>query len=196
MMKFEELKTYKEAISLQFIIISSVLIWGALYFKYGFTEKLVEYGILSMLLLIIGVIDYKTMEIPDTLNLLGGIVGLFFVTYHLIFLTESLSSHILGFLAGGGFFLLIAVLTNAMGGGDIKLMGVLGLWLGLKAIIIIAFLSFFISGIISLILILLKIKGRKDFIPFGPFISIAAFITLYTGAQFWEQHFALLYFLK
>lgn len=90
--------------------------------------------------------------------------------------------------AGGGVLLLIAVLTRGgMGGGDIKFMAVLGLWLGWPYIIMVLLLSFVIGGAAGLVLILFKLRGRKDFIPFGPFIAIAAFITLLYGLDimFW-----------
>jgi len=78
--------------------------------------------------------------------------------------------------------LLIAVVTKgAMGGGDIKLMAVLGLWLGLKYTLLTLFLSFFLGGLISIILIAFKLKGRKDMIPFGPFIVLATIVTLFYG---------------
>ena len=86
-------------------------------------------------------------------------------------------------LIGGGIFLLIALITGAMGGGDIKLMGILGFWLGWQNIVVVTFLSFIVGAVISLFLMAFKIKGRKDFIPFGPFISIAAFITMLYGTE-------------
>lgn len=89
---------------------------------------------------------------------------------------------------GGGVLLLIAVLTRGgMGGGDIKFMAVLGLWLGWPYIIMVLLLSFVIGGVAGLLLIVFKLRGRKDFIPFGPFIAIAALITLLYGLDiiFW-----------
>jgi leader peptidase (prepilin peptidase)/N-methyltransferase len=68
-----------------------------------------------------------------------------------------------------------------MGGGDIKLIGALGFVLGLKMVFLNIFLSFIIGAIISLMLIALKKKGRKDSIPFGPFICMGFLITSLWG---------------
>ena len=87
-------------------------------------------------------------------------------------------------LVGGTILLIIAILTKGgMGGGDIKFMAALGVWLGLKLTLLTLFLSFVIGGIGSLLLLAFKIKGRKDFIPFGPFIAVAAFISMLYGNE-------------
>ena len=88
-------------------------------------------------------------------------------------------------LAGGGIFLLITLLgglfygKEAMGFGDVKLMGALGLYFGLSNIIIITLVSFLIGAILSIILLVTKIKKSDEYIPFGPFIVIATFLSMY-----------------
>ncbi|MCK5763343.1 MAG: prepilin peptidase, partial [Clostridiales bacterium] len=67
---------------------------------------------------------------------------------------------------------------GAMGGGDIKLMAVLGLWFGAVDIWIVTVMSFVLGAVLSIGLLVLKIKGRKDAIPFGPFIILAALLVL------------------
>ena len=92
---------------------------------------------------------------------------------------------LLGMLAGGGIFLLITLLggffygKEAMGFGDVKLMAGLGLFFGLSNIIIITLLSFLIGAVLSIVLLLIKIKKSDEYIPFGPFIVIATFISMY-----------------
>ncbi|HBD62799.1 MAG TPA: prepilin peptidase, partial [Clostridiales bacterium] len=83
-----------------------------------------------------------------------------------------------------GLFLAIAFLTNAMGGGDIKLMAALGFLFGMRGVLFITLTSFVSGAIISLILLGLKIKSRKDEIPFGPFISLAALTYIFFGTVF------------
>ncbi|QXM05995.1 prepilin peptidase [Crassaminicella indica] len=172
-----------ENISLQYPIIElfNGLIYLLLYLKYDLTILFVKYTILASLLIVISVIDYKLQIIPDECNLFGFIISGAFIIFN-DFSTIALINAILGLLVGGGIFLIIAIATNgAMGGGDIKLMGVLGFALGWKYILLITFLSFIIGAILSIFLLLLKLKHRKDTIPFGPFIAIAAFITILYG---------------
>lgn len=66
-----------------------------------------------------------------------------------------------------------------MGFGDVKLMGALGLYFGLSNIVIITLVSFLIGAVLSVILLLTKIKKTNEYIPFGPFIVIATFISIY-----------------
>jgi leader peptidase (prepilin peptidase)/N-methyltransferase len=68
-------------------------------------------------------------------------------------------------------------------------MAVLGLFFGWKLIIMIALISFVIGAVVSLILIAAKVKSRKDFIPFGPFISIAALLVIFYGTQIIQFYF-------
>ena len=89
-------------------------------------------------------------------------------------------------LAGAGIFLAITLLgglfygKEAMGFGDVKLMGAIGLFLGLSNIIIVTLLSFLIGAILSIILLVTKIRKTSEYIPFGPFIVISTFIVMIT----------------
>lgn len=66
-----------------------------------------------------------------------------------------------------------------MGLGDVKLMAGLGLYFGLSNIIIVTLLSFLIGALLSIILLITRIKKSDEYIPFGPFIVIASFISIY-----------------
>ena len=66
-----------------------------------------------------------------------------------------------------------------MGFGDVKLMGALGLYFGLSNIIVITLLSFLIGAVLSIVLLATKIKKMDEYIPFGPFIVIATFISIF-----------------
>ena len=88
-------------------------------------------------------------------------------------------------VVGGGIFLLITVIggliygKEAMGFGDVKLMAALGILFGLSNIIVITLLSFLIGAILSIILLITKIRKSSEYIPFGPFIVIGTFISMY-----------------
>lgn len=182
----------KAKISIQYPIIelTNGLIYLYLYQKFGLTVELAMYALLSSILVVITVIDFFTQEIPDELNILGIITGIVFLILN--FNLGNLVSSSLGLLLGGGLFLLIAVISKgAMGGGDIKLMGVLGFWFGWKLILVLSFMSFIIGAIASMLLIALKIKGMKDYIPFGPFIAFAAMVIIFYGSDIlsWYSRF-------
>ena len=104
----------------------------------------------------------------------------------------------LGMLAGGGIFLLITLIggaiygKEAMGFGDVKLMGALGLYFGLSNIIAITLVSFLIGAILSVILLATKIKKMDEYIPFGPFIVIGTFVSIFV--PFETIKYALLMF--
>ena len=84
--------------------------------------------------------------------------------------------HLLAALAGGLSFLLLAILTRGgIGGGDIKLIAALGLWLGGEALKLTALGGIIIGGLWALCAILVKKKKRTDFIPYAPAFIIAAF---------------------
>lgn len=170
-------------ISLQYPIVELLtgIVFLLLFNKFFISMELLKYAMLSSLLIVVTVIDLERQEIPDELIIFGLIAGLLFNIYNI---KTDMIPGIMGFVLGGGVFLIIAMLTNgAMGGGDIKLMAVLGLFFGWKIIILISIIAFIIGAVISLILIAVKVKSRKDYIPFGPFIAIAALTAIFYGIQ-------------
>ena len=131
------------------------------------------------------VIDYKLQIIPNRLNLTIFEVGLVFTFIYGISNVAIAINMILGMFAGAGIFLLITFVggliygKEAMGFGDVKLMGALGLYFGLANIIIITLVSFLVGAILSIILLATKIRKMDQYIPFGPFIVIATFIVIF-----------------
>ena len=117
------------------------------------------------------VIDYKLQIIPNRLVLTIFEVGLVFAFISGMSNFSLFIDKILGMLAGGGIFLLITVIggfiagKEAMGFGDVKLMGALGLIFGLVNIVMIAVVSFLIGAIISIILLATKKKKTDEYIP-------------------------------
>ena len=112
-------------------------------------------------------------------------IGLVFVFLHGFSNINIALNMILGMFAGGGIFLVITLLgaaiagKEAMGMGDVKLMGALGLYFGLQSIVVIAVLAFLIGAIISIIYMIVNRKNANTYIPFGPFIVVAAVTTIF-----------------
>ena len=146
---------------------------------------LIKFMILTPMLLSAFVIDYRLQIIPNRLNLTIFEVGFIIAFIYGLSNVAITINMLLGMLAGGGIFLLITLLgglfygKEAMGFGDVKLMGALGLYFGLSNIIIITLMSFLIGAILSIGLLATKVKKSDEYIPFGPFIVIATFISMY-----------------
>lgn len=155
------------------------IIFVGCYLVFGLTPDLIPSLILSSFLIVITFIDYDHQLILDKVLIWLAGAG---VVINLYTGNVSIVDMILAALLGGGIILLIAIISRGgMGGGDIKFVAALGLWFGLPHTALILFLSFIFGGIGGVVLLLLKLKGRKDFIPFGPYIAIAAFITMLYG---------------
>ena len=152
------------------LMLLTAIIYVTILYVYGIKDTvianldLIKYIILAPMLLSVFVIDYKYQIIPNRLNLTIFEIGLIMTfLYGLSDVAISINM-LLGMLAGGGIFLLITLLgglfygKEAMGFGDVKLMGALGLYFGLSNIIIITLLSFLIGAILSIVLLVSKIK--------------------------------------
>ena len=173
------------------LMLLTAAIYVSLIYVYGIQETLIanfdliKFMILTPMLLSAFVIDYKLQIIPNRLNLTIFEIGIIFAFLYGLSDVAITINMLLGMLAGGGIFLLITLLgglfygKEAMGFGDVKLMGALGLYFGLSNIIIITLVSFLIGAILSIILLVTKLKKSDEYIPFGPFIVIATFLSMY-----------------
>lgn len=184
---FKEQKKYKTN---YFIILATIVLYIIVLYRFGIQTtfianlELIKYLILIPMLLAAFAIDYRLQIIPNRLNLAMFEIGLliaFIYGWSNIAITINM---LLGMLAGGGIFLLITLIggtiygKEAMGLGDVKLMGALGLFFGLSNIVIISLVSFLVGAILSVFLLVTKIKKTDEYIPFGPFIVIASFISI------------------
>lgn len=174
------------------LVIAMAIIYIAILYTFGFdfsiakNLSLIKYLVLAPMLVSAFIIDYKLQIIPNRLNLTMFELGLIFTFLSGIFVNYNMAINmLLGCLAGGGIFLLITLIggliagKEAMGFGDVKLMGAMGLFLGLTNIITVAIIAFLLGAIISVILLVSKIRKTDEYIPFGPFIVLAAFIVIF-----------------
>lgn len=173
------------------LILVIAIIYVTLLYNYGIKPTLIanldliKYLIISPMLVSAFVIDYKHQIIPNRLNLTLFEIGIIFAFLYGLSDVAITFNLLLGMVTGGGIFLLITVIggiiygKEAMGFGDVKLMAALGLLFGLSNIIVITLLSFLIGAILSVLLLITKIKKSSEYIPFGPFIVIATFISIF-----------------
>lgn len=188
----ENLKKYKRVIIPNYtLIIATVLGYVALLYKFGINDglinnlDLIKYILLLPMLLCAFFVDLKEQIIPNRLNLLMFEIGLVITFLHGFTNINIALNMLVGMIAGGGIFLLITLVggliagKEAMGMGDVKLMGALGLFFGLQNIVAISVMAFLIGAVVSIVYMIVNKKNANTYIPFGPFIVISSIITIF-----------------
>jgi len=159
----------------------SGLVTAVLFFYFGATAVFVKYLFLCLLLMVVFFIDLEHYIIPNSLVIIGLIGG---IVLNIAAGDVGFISALIGMLVTSGFLLIVALVSRGgIGGGDIKLAAVTGLFLGWPLGPLSLFLGILAAGILAIFLLLLKKKGRKDPIPFGPFIVLGTIIAAFYGNQ-------------
>lgn len=157
------------------------LLFGLVFLRVGLDMLLIKYLFFTSLLIVVTFIDIEHYIIPDRLVMAGLAVGLVFM---LLFPEPGWLSSLYGMLAAAGFLLLLFIVSRGgMGGGDIKLALVLGLFLGWPLSLLGVFLACLIAGVFGMALILGRRKKPKDMIPFGPFLALGSFLVSLWGNE-------------
>lgn len=156
--------------------------------------ELLQFLVLTPMLISAFCIDYKLQIIPNRLTITMLEAGTVFSFLRGINNLNIAVEMWLGMLLGASIFLALTYLGNlifrkeTMGFGDVKLMGALGLFFGWRNVIAISIISFLIAAIYSVYLII-KTKVKKEemseFIPFGPFIVLSAFVVMFIPLNIW-----------
>ncbi len=166
-------------LSLQYPLVEGLN--GALYVTVflanGWNAVSIVYCLLTSALIVLSVIDFRTMEIPDGLNLFILFLGIAGTVID----RANWKEHLLGFAVVGGFLLLLYLVTvgRGIGGGDVKLMFGVGLLLGLKEGIAAFFLGCVLGSVIHLIR--MKVSGAEHRLALGPYLSMGIWITMLWG---------------
>jgi leader peptidase (prepilin peptidase)/N-methyltransferase len=158
----------------------------ALFLRFGPSPVFLALFLFCSALVVITFIDLEHQIIPDEISLPGIVVGFicsFFLPGH------SWLNSLLGILLGGGSLLLVAYgyqwLTGkeGMGGGDIKLLAMMGAFLGWKSVPFIIFASSLAGSLIGITLMLAQKKDSKLAVPFGPYLAFSAVLYIFYGRQ-------------
>lgn len=187
-----------EKISAQYPVIESLnaIAWTLIfmYQKYdifsvlGIVENLLLCGLFSALL-VLSVIDFRTYEIPEGINIFIAVLGLI----HLLTDLKNWGSYVIGLICVSAVLLIIYLVSKgrAIGGGDVKLMAAGGFFLGFKS----ALLSFFIGVIIAAIVhpIRMKVSKADKVLALGPYLSIGIMIAALWGDAIVGWYLSLLY---
>jgi len=174
----------KESISIQYPLVEGITALGslALFMRFGPSLSYLFYFSFVAALIVITGIDLYHQIIPDVISLPGIGVGLL---ASLVIPQINFLDSLIGALLGGGSLFIVATLyqwlfkREGMGGGDVKLLAMIGAFLGWKAVILTILLSSLIGSITGMIMMVLKGKDFKYAIPFGPFLSFGAVIALF-----------------
>lgn len=189
-------RTCQASISWRYPLIEllTALIFSSLFYRFGLATETLVYLAFAAALIVLSGIDLDHRLIPNAISLPGIMIGLLASPLLPITWMESL----LGILTGGGIILLTGYLgtlffkKDAMGGGDVKLLAMIGAVLGWKMV----FLTILFGSVTGAVIgIIYKLLTNDEYIPFGPFLSFGALSALYVGPQFlnwyWSQAFPL-----
>ncbi|MFO8083678.1 MAG: prepilin peptidase [Desulfobacterales bacterium] len=164
-----------------------------LFFKFGLSIETFIYFVFIAVLVVITFIDFDHQIIPDLISLPG--IVIFFIG-SLAIPSVSLKDAVIGILAGGGILFLVAELywrvtgKEGMGGGDIKLLAMIGAITGWKGVLFTIFISSATGTIIGLVLMLIQGKNLKLAIPFGPFLAFGALVYVFFGPEIIRWYFS------
>ena len=171
-------------------LLTASLFFG-LYIFFGPSVRCVSSLVFVSLLIVATFVDFEHEEIPDEVSLggivLGTVLSLVFPQLmgtgsHGVALIKSIVGAVVGgaSIYGMGFVGKIVFKKEAMGGGDVKLMAMIGAFLGWKHVLLAFFMAPFFGSIVG---IALKLKKGAERIPYGPYLSLAALIAFLFGNE-------------
>jgi leader peptidase (prepilin peptidase) / N-methyltransferase len=156
------------------------------YLRFGPWVPFLVLFLFCSAMVVITFIDLEHQIIPDVITLPGIVAGFLFS----FFIPQlGWQNSLLGIVVGGGSLLVVAygyeLLTKkeGMGGGDIKLLAMMGAFFGWKAVFFIIFVSSLIGSVIGITVMLIQKKDSKLAIPFGPFLALGAIMYIFFGRQ-------------
>lgn len=176
-------QTCKEDISIRYPIIEIVGgIFGLFcFYHYQFSWMTILSFSIVMCLVAITVIDLDTMTIPNGLVMIMAILAVY---SWFLNPTLTLFSRVIGMFCVSGFMLIVTYcVPGSFGGGDIKLMFVIGFLLGWKNTILAFFIAVLVAGGYAVYLLMTRKKGRKQHIAFGPYLCLGTFVALLYGSK-------------
>jgi leader peptidase (prepilin peptidase)/N-methyltransferase len=173
--------------------LTSALLALSLFVKFGPTPTFFALFLFCSSVVVIFFIDLEHRIIPDVITIPGIVTGLllsFFIddVYKLDEIV-GWSNSLIGILAGGGSLLLVAgayqlvTRKEGMGGGDIKLLAMMGAFLGWKSVPFIIFASSLTGSLIGITLMIAQKKDSKLALPFGPFLAFGAILYIFFGKE-------------
>jgi len=184
-------------ISFRYPVVEALNAFGyvALLWFFGLGWPLLAYGALYSALLVVAGTDLSHKVIPNVVTYPGITVGLLSAA---TILPLGLANSVIGMLVGGGILWLLAWASpylfgkEGMGGGDIKLLAMIGAFLGWKPALMTIMVGSFVGSVVGVSLLALQVIKREDYIPFGPFLVFGALVSLFFGQPIFDWYQGLL----
>jgi len=177
--------------------LATALIFAFLYWHYGLSVGLGVMAFYACLFIIIFVIDLEHGLILNKVVYPGMVVALLLALLPQSWLTQWAVTGVANAALGGGIgfaiFLLIAIASRGgMGWGDVKLAALIGLATGFPLVFFSIIMGAILGGIVAVALVIAKKRKRRETIPFGPFLALAATITLLWGSSILSWYLGLM----
>lgn len=187
----------KSGISIRYPLVEGLtgVLAMAAAFRFGLTLDFLIYFIFISVLVTVTFIDLDLQIIPDVISLPGIPIGL---AASLVLTTVTFKDSLIGALVGGGSLFLVAwgyyyfTKKEGMGGGDIKLLAMIGAFIGWQGVFFTIFIASAVGSVTGAILMLFAKKDLKFAVAFGPFLALGALAYLFVGPELidWYYHSA------
>jgi leader peptidase (prepilin peptidase)/N-methyltransferase len=167
--------------------LGTAVLFGLACWRYGVSIELAVALFYICIFIVLMVIDWQKGLILNKIVLPAIGAALLISLFFSLFLPEVEIVPFIGRAAIGGgiglvlFMLIVIVSRGGMGWGDVKLAALIGLVTGFPLVFIALLIGVVLGGVVAALLLLFKVKKRKEAIPFGPFLAIAAIATLLWG---------------
>ncbi len=158
----------------------------ALFGEFGLSFPFFAFSVLSSALIVVTFIDLDHRIIPDVISLPGVAAGFLLALFGP---SLTVRDSLIGIILGGGSLYALAFIyetlakREGMGGGDIKLLAMIGAWLGWKAVLFTLFFSSLTGTLIGGGAMMVQKEGRYYAIPFGPFLALSAIVYIFFGPR-------------
>jgi prepilin signal peptidase PulO-like enzyme (type II secretory pathway) len=182
---------------LMWVELATAVIFALLYWHYGLSAELGVMAFYACLFIIIFVIDLEHSLILNKVVYPGMVAALLVALCPWPWFSESIGMRVayaaLGGAAGFAIFLLIAIVSRGgMGWGDVKLAALIGLATGFPLVFVAIIMAAILGGIVAVALMIAKKRNRREMIPFGPFLALAAMVTLLWGSNILSWYLGLM----
>jgi len=193
------------AISIRYPLVElfTGLLFVAVFYRFGFSVASFFYLALLYILLAVTLIDLEHRIVPNALVAVGLIIGFLFYLPMLLSLITTVPAWLLinrqpldallGFIVGGGLLLIIILVSRGgMGAGDLKLMAMIGLFVGLRGVAVVLLAAFIFGALVGVTMMLSGRATRKSALPFAPYLALATVLEVFWGEAIWNWYINLI----